>query len=89
MLLGGLDRESAVQALSDPEVELARVAPLRQRFGDGFTLRRQMGDGVGDQVNQPLQGGSAPVGRGTVSVNSLPLSSCPVGSCRRSSWGSA
>ncbi len=62
MLFGGLDREPAVQALPDPEVELARVAPLRQGFGNGLALRRQIGHGVGDQVNQPLQSGCLGVG---------------------------
>lgn len=73
MLLGGLDRESAVQALSDPEVELARVAPLRQRFGDGLTLRRQIGHGVSDQVNQPLQGSRLRVGEPRQRGNSAQL----------------
>lgn len=39
MFFGGLDRGSAVQGFPEMEVELARVAPLRQWSGDGLALR--------------------------------------------------
>jgi hypothetical protein len=53
--LGGLHRQATMQAFADAKVELARVRPLREGFGDLFSLRGHVSHHVGDQVLQTLQ----------------------------------
>ena len=54
-----------MQTFTDPEVELARIAPLRQRFGDGLTLRHQVGHGLALDLHplQPAVANQAAAGR--------------------------
>jgi hypothetical protein len=57
VLFGGSDSQSAVKAIADSQAEFAGVAALGQRLRDVFSLRYEVGDRVGPDVDKPLQRG--------------------------------